>query len=113
MPKLLAWQRNKIADNNRQRDTKRTMNRYKNFTFILILLFLLSTVVAVSHHHEKAATDHECTICIASDDLSSTGLSTTAFDITPCLTETTVVISAPALTEYLLVDSFSTRGPLA
>ncbi len=89
------------------------MNRYKRFTFFLILLLLLSTVVTVSHHHENTANDHECTICIASNDLSSTGLSTTAFDITPCLTETTVVISAPVLAEYLLVDSYSTRGPPA
>jgi hypothetical protein len=89
------------------------MSRYKRFTFFLLLLLLLSTVVAVSHHHENTADDHECSICIASNDLSSTDVSTTAFDIIPCLTETTVVISAPALTENLFVDARSTRGPPA
>jgi hypothetical protein len=89
------------------------MYHYKRFTFSLILLLLLSTVVAVSHHHENTADDHDCPICIASNHLSATGLSTVAVDIIPCLAETTVVISTPALTEYLFVDYSSTRGPPA
>lgn len=89
------------------------MGRYKRFTFFLILVVLLSTFVAVSHHHENTADDHDCPICIAVNHQSATSQSIAVFDTTPCLTETTVVISAPAFTENLFDVSLSTRGPPA
>ena len=89
------------------------MNWHKRFTAFLIPLLLLSTFVAVFHHHDNTADDHDCPICIASNHLTATNPTITAFDITPCLIETTVVISVPAFVETLLVASSSTRGPPA
>jgi hypothetical protein len=89
------------------------MNVYPRFAALLALLLLLSTLVAVSHHHENTADDHDCPICIANNHQTTTGPTITVFDITPCLTETTVVISVPAFIENLFVASCSTRGPPA
>ena len=89
------------------------MNWHKRFTAFLILLLLLSTFVAVFHHHENTADDHDCPICIAINHAPATSPAATVFDVTPCLTETTVVVSVPALTETLLVAFSSTRGPPA
>jgi hypothetical protein len=89
------------------------MNVYPGFAALLALLLLISTFVAVSHHHEKKADDHDCSICIASNHQSAAGPSIVAFDGIPCLTETTIVFSAPALIENLFISSHSTRGPPA
>jgi hypothetical protein len=89
------------------------MNVYHRFTALFALLLLLSTLVAVSHHHENTTDDHDCPICIASNHQAATGPSTAVFEITPCLTETSVVISAPVLTDDLFFFSLSTRGPPA
>jgi hypothetical protein len=89
------------------------MDRHKRFAVFLILILLLATLVAVSHRHENTTDDHDCPICIANDHQSATDHSTGAFDITPHVTETSVVVSAPALNENLLVASCSTRGPPA
>jgi hypothetical protein len=87
--------------------------RHRSFIVFLLLLLLLSTLVAVSHHHENTADDHGCPICIAGNHQTANGPVITAFDVTPCLTETTVVISVPAFIEHLFVASRSTRGPPA
>jgi hypothetical protein len=89
------------------------MNVYPRFAALLALLLLLSTFVAISHHHEKTADDHDCPICIASNHQAATGPLAVAFDCIPCLTETTIVVSAPALIENLFFSSRSTRGPPA
>ena len=89
------------------------MNVYHRFAALLALLLLLSTLVAVSHHHENTDDDHDCPICVASNHQSATGPSVVAFDGIPCLTETTIVVSAPALIENLFFSSRNTRGPPA
>jgi hypothetical protein len=89
------------------------MERYRHFTLFLILLLLLSTLVAVSHHHDGSDDGRDCPICIANNHQSATGPSTVAFDITPFLAETKIVLSVPALSKNLFVASRSTRGPPA
>jgi hypothetical protein len=89
------------------------MNVYHRFTALLALLLLLSTLVAVSHHHENTDDDHDCPICVASNHQFATGPSIIPFDGIPCLSGTTLVASAPALTGNLFFFSHSTRGPPA
>jgi len=89
------------------------MNVYPRFAALLALLLLLSTFVAISHHHEKTADDHDCPICISSNHQSAAGPSIVAFDGIPCLTETTIAVSTPALIENLLFSFRNTRGPPA
>ncbi len=90
------------------------MGRYRRFAFILLTLVLLfSTAAVVSHNHEKTFDDIDCPICIAGNHQCVAALSIAAFDTIPSLTETTVAISTPLLTENLFVASYSTRGPPA
>jgi hypothetical protein len=90
-----------------------SMGHYKRFTLFLIVLLLLSTLVVVSHHHDNTADDHDCPICIASNHQSAASPLAAAFDLTPYLTETTFVASAPALIDTLFFFSRSSRGPPA
>jgi hypothetical protein len=90
-----------------------SMGSNKRFTILLVLLFLVSMVAAASHHHETTADDHDCPLCLAANHQAAIHPSTTAFDITPCLKETPVVISLSPLVENLFVSSRSTRGPPA
>ncbi len=91
-----------------------SMSCYRRFAFILLILILLfSTAAVVSHNHENTFNDNDCPICIAGNHQFVTALSIAAFDTIPSLTETTVAISTPLLTENLFVASCSTRGPPA
>ena len=87
-------------------------SRRRSSAFLIVLL-LLSTFVAVLHHHENTVDDHDCPICVVSHHQPATSHTFTAVDGVPCFTETTLVASAPALTDNLLFFSLSTRGPPA
>ena len=89
------------------------MNRNKLFTTFLILFLLLSTSVVMLHNHDYMVDDDDCPICVAGDVEFATGPLAVAFEGIPCLTETTFVASAPALTDNLVFLLRSTRGPPA
>jgi hypothetical protein len=91
-----------------------SMGRYRRYAiFLLVLVLFFSTTAVVSHCHENTSDDIDCPICIAVNYQSVAALSIAAFDTIPFLTETTVNISTPLLTENLFVASCSTRGPPA
>jgi hypothetical protein len=83
----------------------------RRFSFLLILLLLVSTFVSVVHHHDNIADNHDCPICLVSHHQQATSQSTSAFDGTPFITETTYASPVENLVEQVIVSLFKNRAP--
>jgi hypothetical protein len=92
---------------------RHTMDLYKRFTFFFIILLLASTFVVATHNHADTEDHHECPICVVSHHQPATSQSIVAFEVIPCINETTFVATSQVYTDNLFFFCRKNRAPPA